>query len=157
MLGVQEVLAVAFEMVTLTVLLFTQLAEAPVEVLLSPTWLMGFSVGAAVAGIDSPARGGVGAACLVESVMLLTTTASVDFGGAGTSRLTTGVVLLDSAGAEAGAVVGLLAGAELAGAELAGEELAGAELGSGVAVAVGLGSAAPCLTGTMFCIKDRSA
>ena len=115
MLGVQEVLAVAFEMVTLTVLLFTQLAEAPVEVLLSPTWLMGFSVGAAVAGIDSPARGGVGAACLVESVMLLTTTASVDFGGAGTSRLTTGVVLLDSAGAEAGAVVGLLAGAELAG------------------------------------------
>jgi hypothetical protein len=157
-LGVQEVLAVAFEIVTLMVVFFTQLAGAPVEVLLSPTWLVGFSVGAAVAGIDSSAIGEVGAAFLVERVMLLTMATSVDFGGADASRLDAGgVALLDSAGAEAGAVVGSLAGAELAGAESVGAESVGVELGSGVAVAVGLGSAAPCLTGTMFCCNDRSA
>ena len=107
----QEVLAVAFEIVTLMVVFFTQLAEAPVEVLLSPAWLVGFSVGAAVAGTDSSAIAEVGAAFLVESVMLTIAT-SVDFGGAGASGLETGGVgLLDSAGAEAGAVVGSPAGA----------------------------------------------
>jgi NhaP-type Na+/H+ and K+/H+ antiporter len=132
---VQEVLAVAFEMVTLMVVLFAQLAGTPAEVLLSPVWLLGFSVGAAVAGLDSSAIGEVGAACLVESVMLTIGAESVGAEPVGAEPV------------EAASV----------GAALVGAVSVGAELGSSVAVAVGLGSAAPCLTGTMFCIKDRSA
>lgn len=50
--------------------------------------------------------------------------------------------MLDSAGWDAGAVVGLLAGVEL---------------GFGAAVVVGFGSAAPILTGTMLFFNESSA
>ena len=115
-------LAVAFEIVTLMVVLFAQLAEPPAEVLLSPAWLLGFSEGAAVAGIDSSAIGEVGAAFLVESVMLTI--------GVGAESVGAESVGAESVGAES-------VGAVSVGAESVGAGSVGAELDSGVAVAVG--------------------
>lgn len=148
-LGVQVVLtpAVGFEMVTVSVVLDTQL-------------VLGFSIGATeepTGGAADEADGltaaaEVGVATLVDGAALLTGATPVDAGAyaldaAGVPSLDEGTwlgstALLVSAGLLAGTVVGLATGVEL---------------GLGVAVVVGLGSAAPFFTGTMFCFSDKSA
>lgn len=147
MLGVQVVLtpAVGFEMVTVMVVLEEQLAAIP------PDDLAGCDVGATTAGVDLPSATELGTASLVEGATLSRGAAPVDLAGAlemvGAALLDGGAwlgstALLDSTGFETIAVVGLLAGVEL---------------DFGAAVVVGFGSAAPILTGTMFCFNDNSA
>lgn len=112
----QLVLAAGLEMVTLMVAFFVQLAAAPADVLLSPTWPAGLLVGTAAAGLDSPATTEVGTAFLVETATLLTGAASAAFDDAVAYALdTAGSGLSDGdAGLDStGAVVGLLAGVEL--------------------------------------------
>ena len=153
--GVQLEVAAGLEMVTRMVVFFVQLAAAPTEVLLSPTWPAGLLVGTVATGLDLSATTEVGTASLVETATLLTGAASVAFEGAGAFALDTAgaglldgdagldsTALLDSAGWVAGVVVGLLAGVEL---------------GAGAAVVEGLGSTAPCLAGTMFLFRDKRA
>ena len=141
--------AVGFQTVTVMVVLDKQDEEV------TTAEVTGFCVETTTAGVDlvkHVVSRGVGTwASLVEGAALTTGAASEDWAGAGVYALEatgaasldegTSTTLLDSAGLLIGAEVGVAAGVEL---------------GLGVTVEVGSGSEAPCLTGTMFCIKDKS-
>lgn len=80
----------------------------------------------------------------------MTDAASEDCGAGAYALETIGVASLDE-----GASTNLLDSAGLLTEADVGSE-AGVELGLGVTIEVGFGPEAPCLTGTMFCINDKS-
>lgn len=140
---------VGFEIVTVMVVLDKQDEEG------TTAEVTGFCVETMAAGVDlveHVVSRGVGTwASLVEGAALTIGAASEDWVGAGAYSLeATGATSLDE-GASTTLLdsTGLLIGAEVGAA-------AGVELGLGVTVEVGFGAEAPCLTGTMFCIKDKS-